>query len=362
MIDITDFKKYKIIYLAFILSISLWIAFVTAPSYREVYVDVAVEPPEIARKTDFSWITVNEWFVTQTRVIKSDVILDQVKSDVDKDALEKMLIVGRVGAANIIRISMSSDADIEKSKRLVGQIADLYLKQLNKPEMETSGPAKKDEWITKIENGDLTRHNLNIKEELAAADKALKDHQTQLDAIKAKPSETAEIKNSIAEIDKALVSLKADLVKLQAVYTDNWPAVVKLRKQIAAQEKEKKELEASLPVEDRIEVRKAEIEKEIAKDKEKIADINKRLDETKALIAQANMGEEVSMEATAPKEIHANRIITSPRQNRKVLVNKLGRRLLVAFFAGIIIWALIGLLLKNAYLFWILKDRFFTKR
>ena len=69
MIDFTDFKKYKIIYLLVILLFALLFAIRDAPLYHAVFVDITVEPPESVRSRDFSWIAVNGWFITQTRLI-----------------------------------------------------------------------------------------------------------------------------------------------------------------------------------------------------------------------------------------------------------------------------------------------------
>lgn len=364
MIDLTDFKRYKIVYLAIILSCSMLIAFLTAPSYPGAFVDISVEPPGNVRMTDFSWITVNEWFITQACLIKGDEILDGIKTDIGKEELKRDLSVGRLGAANIIRISISSNRDIGKSKKLVGDIANLYLSQLGKPDREDAGTSKMNEWRRKIEHGDLTGERAKIVDEIAAADKRFNDYEAKLKQLEARPEQLQQIKIRMASLDKELVGLKAQVVSLQAVYTDNWPAVINLRNNISAKEKERQLLESNLPVAQKTEVEKTGMISEIDKEKKNIQSLQGKINEIDSLLAEREeRGAAVKDEEAAPsKEPAGNHIITAPTENKQRSGLMLGRRLLIAAIIGVVFWFFVGLIFKNAYLYWIVKDRLFTKR
>ncbi|MFA5255425.1 MAG: hypothetical protein WC419_01860, partial [Candidatus Omnitrophota bacterium] len=52
--------------------------FILRGPFYESVVDISVSPPENIRKTDFSWITVNEWFNGQIYIISSHTLLKDV--------------------------------------------------------------------------------------------------------------------------------------------------------------------------------------------------------------------------------------------------------------------------------------------
>ena len=136
MIDSAKYKTmYDLIILAIILSLIVLFAIRTGPSH-EVYVDISVNPPEKARKTDFSWITVNKWFNSRVYIIMSRFILEEAKTGISKDRLRKIVSARRLGAADIIGISARSDDNITKLEEAVNGVAYLYLGQLDKTEYE----------------------------------------------------------------------------------------------------------------------------------------------------------------------------------------------------------------------------------
>lgn len=360
MIDLTDFQKYKIIYLCIILLSAFLIVLRTTPSYNDVFVDVIVEPPENVRRTDFSWITVNEWFVTQTRLIKSDTILEAVKSDITGEKLKKIVLANRLGGSNIIRISVHSDEDVEKLKSLVSNIANLYLNQLSKPS-EVQAESK----ITMVEaegKDALQNERLKIQGNIEATSNRLKDYEAELKILETKPNQLQEIKKRIGEIDNKLVSLKTELEKLRAVYTDEWPPVLELLSQIDALESERQKLDSDLPAAQELEDKKSDIINKIDKDKKNIEALQNLLKAIYVRLGQTQQEETVKEQVLPSKAESLNRIITPPTQKKQRLSPQLGIRLLIATVIGFIFWFLIGLLLKNLYLYWIFKDRIFRKR
>ena len=363
MTDLTDFKKYKIAYLLIILFFSLLTGFLTAPSCREAFVDISVEPPENVRKTDFSWITVNEWFATQTCLIKSGTILNGVKSDLSEENLEKVVSVNRLGAANIIRISVSTDKDIETAKKLAGDIANLYLIQLNNPDKAASEVVKTNKWVHGTGRNELLDNRLKIEEYLTAANKRSEDYEAKLKILEAKPDQLQPIKDRIAELDRALPSLKAELASFKSADTDNLPSVVKLRNQVGIWEKEKQRLEQGLSVAQKAEDERADITGKIEKDTNDIEILQDKIREIdNELSAQRKTEEGAVKKEDAPKGgITGNRIITPPTENTKKAVLGLGARLLAAGIIGVIFWVFVGMGLKNAYLYWVIKGRFFKR-
>ena len=362
MIDFTDFKKYKIIYLLVILLFALLFAIRDAPLYHAVFVDITVEPPESVRSRDFSWIAVNGWFITQTRLIKNDVILEGVKSDISKQKLKKIVSANRIGASNIIRISICSDEDLAKLKSLVSDIANLYLNQLDKPGKETDRLKKADQTDRKRTHDALLSDRMRIKEEIGAINKRLKDYEIELTLLGAKPIQLRTIKERIEEIDKTLVSLKTELVNLRLVYTDNWPQTSRLKNQIDTLEIERQKVDSGLPAAQKLEGEKADIISNIDKDKKDAEILQNELKATDNRLGQIEQEDAVKQQDVLKKKAPSGCIITAPTQNTQKIFPILGMRLLIATVIGVIFWFLMGLILKNAYLFWILKDRLFKKR
>jgi len=368
MVDLTDFRKYKILYLVIILFVAITAALLTAPSNREVYVDISVEPPESVRKTDFSWITVNEWFVTQACLIKSDAILGGIESDIGKEKLDKNLSVNRLGAANILRVSISTTdvEDLEKNKKLLSVIADLYLRQLAKPkETAAANRPAKDEMIGKIDERELADDRCKIESQIAAAKKRVEENESRLNLIESKPGIAQRLKTRLVEVDKTLVLFKAELVRLETIYTDKWPAIVKLREQIAIGEKERRNVARDYKVAQEAEDKLAVLINDIQTDKKNIDALQAKIQEMDNRSSSSESHEEQSLiisEQPLEKAAPANRIITAPTENRQTRITSLGIRLLAACCIGIIFWFFLGLVLKNAYLYWIIKNKIFSNK
>jgi len=360
MIDLTDFKKYKFIYLAVILSATLLIALRGAPLYREVFVDIAVEPPDSARRTDFSWITVNEWFVTQIRLITSDTILGNVKSDIKKEKLKYIVSAHRLGASNIIRISVFSDEKPERLKQLASDIAGLYLEQLNNPAGQAGKPAGPSQADRKKTYDAIATGRSKIEEEISAADKRLRRDETELQSLTAKETRSKGVKERALEIDRMIIQLKVELTRLKASYTDGWPAVSKVRKQIDTLETERQKLGPGLDAAQALEEKIAVLAGNAATAKKDIEALRSELKETEGRLARMEREETAALQTrqeNLKKTKGSGRIITAPTQGMQRLSAALGIRLLIAIVAGIIFWFLLKLIFKNAYLYWVWKDR-----
>jgi hypothetical protein len=373
MVDLTDFKKYKIIYLVIILLSAFLIAFQTTPVFHRVFVDIAVEPPENVRKTDFSWITVNEWFVTQIRLIKSDAILEGVKSDIGKQKLQEIIWANRLGGANIIRISVCSDVDPVKIKSLVNDLASFYVDQLNNPAKESEKPDKESEGAKKEPQVDRKRiidallsDRMKIKVDINTINRRLKDNEAELKLLEAQPMQLKEIKVRIETIDKTLIPLKTELEQFRLSYTDNWGQNAKLIKEIDIWETERQKVASNLPAAQKLEDRKTEIISKKDLDKLDVETLQNELKTIDIRLAQAELGEAAKNpqvpEGALKKATPSGRIITSSAENTQKVYPNLGIRLLIASIIGVLFWFLIGLVFNNAYLFFIFKNRIFRRK
>lgn len=375
MIDLTDFKKYKRIYFLIISVFTFLLVLRNAPSYRGIFVDVIVEPPENTRKTDFSWITVNEWFLTQVHMIKSDAILEGVKSDIGRDRIKRIVSVKRLGASNIIRISASSGDDPEKLKGLVSGIADLYLSQINKlgvPAVEQEKIAEQPQRESPVQEAErektldaLRKDRRKIEKEMNAAEKRRENYETGLNHLGPETNRLQEAKARVGEIDRQLIPLNRELAKLRPIYTDNWPSVSNLLIQIKMLESERQKFNTDLSVLQKVEDKRADISSKIDKEEKTTEALKNELKEINGRLARVPAEQKKPAEKPAlqqKKEELTGRIISPPAENRQIIYFKLGAMVVITIILAPIIWFLIGRLLKNIYLFWIFKDRLFRKR
>ena len=380
MVDLTDFRRYKIIYLFIILFIALLFAFRSAPLFHEVFVDITANPPEEVRKTDFSWIATAGWFNTQGRLINSPSILEGVKSSFSREELKKIVSAQRLGVSDIIRITVRSKADTVELKRLANDIANLYLNQLNNPDKgieqaEKAGPgepANKSDQENKARRttkyNSLTKEGEETREKITAVSKRLEGHKNDLKLIEMQPMQLKEIKRRIDAIDKTLIPLKLQLAKLRATYTDNWPSVADLKAKADILESEKQKLNSDLSVEQELEDKKADIINKIKEDEREDGNLQNELKKIESSLIQIELEEKAELEESegqeeTPKEGKPiNRIISPATEKTFSAPIELGIRVVIAVVIGVAIWFLLGLALKNAYLFWVLRDRFFRNR
>jgi len=296
-----SFSKHRFIYLVEILA-GTCLVFILRGSFYEAVVDVSVSPPENIRKTDFSWITVNEWFNGQIYIISSYTLLKDIASDINFERLGRMVYAKRLGASDIIRISVKSEEKPEMLLKLAAEISDLYIKKINE---ETPGEKKSKESdaakeISKKDDGLILKNTIEamyterakIKKDIQAAAEQINSYQLSLDKYKQSGAMPQDIKDRIQRIESEISILNRKLTQLRATYTENWPEVSSLKEKLDPLEQEKGRLtsELSIALKNEAEVRQIrgridDENKRLAKLKDELNLIDIRLDESLKTIA-----------------------------------------------------------------------------
>lgn len=360
MVDLTDFRRYKTAYLIIVLFVSIAAAFQITPFYTEIFTDISVKPPADIRKTDFSWVTVEEWFNTQARLITSHSILGDIRSGFGEDKLREMISAKRIGASDIVRISLSSRGDEKELKRILGNISETYLAQLNETSRRSEDVVVAAPASPESPANMLWDERLRMVAEAEKIKKELKSDEAKLKPVEARLAQLKDIKARISRINNELRPMNAELEAMRKKYTDNWPAVAGLKIKADILENEKRDLAANLSAEKALEDEKAKLTEKIDGNRKTVSDIENELKKIDIQPVRAEKRPAIVKEKTkGEKEVVAGHIITPP--TRKIFP-ELWIRLSVCLTAGLVLWLLLGLVLKNAYLFWVLKNRIFSGR
>ena len=243
------FLKNRYFYLGF--SIFFFcVAFIAKGPFYEAFVDVSISPPESIRKTDFSWITVNEWFNSQKYIITSYAILKKANVGIDEEKLKEMVFVRRVGAADIIRISVMADYRPEMLISISDAIAKTYVSTLNRSVVTAEGgklPIESKDLSEVIsayarDIRSLREERENIKNKLKSATDYEALCEAELDGSFADSGRASEINKKVSQLDDEISKImhKASILKEQ--YTDNWPEIVDLNGKINSMKTERAKL------------------------------------------------------------------------------------------------------------------------
>lgn len=363
MADLANFKKYKFLYLFLLLAVFVSCAFFASPIYREVYTDISLSPPKEARQTDFSWITVNEYFNTQTRLITSPSLLAEAGYKDGANTVLKNARARRLGASDIIRLTVRSNEGIEELKNTAGRIADTYLAVLSraakkavieKPLFDT----RKDGGNGAMEALEKQKKELSLQIESMTKDIAIQ--KIELAALEKKIADYRSVKSQADAIEGSIAPLKAELSDLSAKYTDSWPAVAALMRKMDSLKRDRQALEVRLEGFSETETEAGKLKAKITADDEALSSMRRTLGNITASIDKVEKGmpapavnEEQVLKKTADAEI-----ITPPTEiERSDLVVRLSAGAVLAFAA----WLILGLILTNLYLFYIWKSRIFNK-
>ncbi|MBN1353471.1 MAG: hypothetical protein JW994_02230, partial [Candidatus Omnitrophica bacterium] len=246
-------------------------------------------------------------------------------------------------------------------KDTVGKIANAYLKHVKKPYKTVDETGRVPRIDYRLRYTTLSKERRKVSAEIKRLQKRINDIGFELSRLQKESPNQNEIKQKIAQLDAALIPLKNELENLRITYTDNWPSVVKLKAKITILEDERLKLSDMLPVVKEREKAAESISYKIDKDKagimkleDRIKFIDRRVDETKK--RENGLEEDESL---LKKEELINYIITPPTE--KVLP-ELGIRLSIASAVGLILWVILGYLLKNAYIILVTIDRLFNRK
>jgi hypothetical protein len=354
-----NFNKYRFRYLVGILACAC-LAFILKGSFYEAVVDISVSPPEDIRKTDFSWITVNEWFNGQTHIISSHTLLKDVVSDISGERLRKMVYAKRLGAADIIRISVRSEEKPETLLKLAAEISDLYMRRINEEAPEEkrnkgSGNAKEvlkkdDSLFLKNAMDVLYSERAKVKKDIQTAVEQIDSYQLSLDRSKQESARSQDIKNRTYLIESEISALNQKLTHLRTIYTENWPDIIGLKEKIVPLEREKRRLVSELSVALKNEAAERQISDMMSVE-------NKRLDklEDELKLIDIRLDESLKMmeeEATQPIPEAAKERLTKGMSYAYILnppalnfLPDLETHIVNGAFIGFAIWFAIGLYL-----------------
>ncbi|MFH1593201.1 MAG: hypothetical protein ABID09_00715 [Candidatus Omnitrophota bacterium] len=255
MIDVIYFHKFKYPYLILLLVFFSFLALEAGPLH-EVYIDISVSIPKEVRKTDFSWITVNEWFNGQVRLIESHSVLQHVKTGIGEEALKGLLFVKRLDAVDVIRVSIHSDDDPHILGETLNKIGTVYLESLRgilgkgKALSEPIETVDTDASRASYENtlADLKAEGVKIENDIKGAQQNLNSLKNEVAPLEAIERDSKKIESEIARVGNTLSPLNEKLANLLSVYTENWPTVVELKQKMEPLETEKARLEDELAV------------------------------------------------------------------------------------------------------------------
>jgi len=351
------FNKYKFLYLSVLIGAASLIFTLMSP-LREAVVDISVSPPKDVRKTDFSWITVNEWFNSQAQIIRSYHVLKNVEFDEDKSKLRGMISAERLGAADIIRIHAKSKDDPKKLLKLVKWVAVFYLEYL-RGESKEADISKKEINLAKKNAKEIREKTIDtiqgdrakLEKELGSLTRRLNRYNQELKEIEPQLKKQNNARNRISQINEKITILRRKYNALKGVYTENWPSVSRIRRELEVLEKERdgELLVYELRAADNIENKKKSIKNNIDESGEHIARLKNKLKSIDISLSrlEASPKEEVSVKKKkniSGKMNGSGFIINPPTIN---FLPDLWENLMRGVISGALVWILMCLFFKK---------------
>ncbi|MFA5008528.1 MAG: hypothetical protein WC546_04845 [Candidatus Omnitrophota bacterium] len=357
------FKKHKFLYLLAILLLTCAFSIFTGPIF-EVYLDLRVSPPNDVRHTDFSWITVNEWFETQARVITSYKNIKQAAGDLGEEKLKQLVTAKRLDSADIIRVSAKGRESSSILEKAVTSVADAYLKSYNaslglsdnnSKEQPKKGKSLSVEPDYKQELQDIYKGRKRLQLEMERTRIRVQEHENELKEINDDYSRANSLEATIAKVNNQLAELNQKLVALTKIYAEGWPEVIKIKEQITAQEDQRRQYSQELTAE-RAKIVKGQNEKSnlkmlIKSDadaifslKKELEQVNDRADRLEEHLQYLQKDIPIESLAITKEETLQAYIINPPTIN---FLPDLWMRFLFGAIAGFIPWYIIYLALKK---------------
>jgi len=353
-----NFPRYKYAYLIIIIA-SVTAFFVLNNPLYEAVIDISLSPPENARKTDFSWITVNEWFISQTYIITSHSILKDVDSDFSENKLKRIVRAKRLGAADIMRISVRSEDNPEKLTKLAGDIAVVYLKYLQKESAkaesgkEGAADVNPDAAEISTKNTDaLYREREKIVVYIKKLSENLKSYDLKMKKTELELQRVNRTNDRIRQIESELFGSTQRLAKLKEEYTDNWPEVASVKEKVDLLTREKEALAPQVVSLEKLEYQKLEIQDQVNALTKSINAIKERNSLIDKRIAQLiNASSAVEKEQARVKDLLSDTPMRGPNEPAEIInpptVNflpDLGIQLTYGVIGGYALWFLLNLL------------------
>lgn len=368
---IIDFDKHRPTLYGIIVGLFSLLCAATGPLY-EVYVDISVSPAQNIRRTDFSWITVNEWFTTQAYLIKSHNILKDVKSPISEKRLMEIISVRRLDSADIIRISARPDKDPLELQNAIAEIAAVYLSKLNstgeieqltekvrkEKGLESLPEAPQEEPQSELQDELLQLHaeRGHVEDSIDETKSKLTINEKALNAIADNQLKVKSLKTRVAGLEGQIASMTQKYTSLRSTYTDDWPEVSRLKASIAALEMKKKEydqeLTAELVIAKEIENKKNRVRNqakatrdELGRLRKDMASIDSRINEINKSSAEAENKETVVKEQAIPREEQTRGYILNPPTVN--FLPELWARLIAGVLFGSLFWYIAVLIIRK---------------
>jgi len=294
MITLAKMAKSKSLIIIASLVFAPLFALFTGPSY-EVYVDIKVNPPENIRRTDFSWITVNEWFNTQAHLIDSYFVLKEVKTDIPIGRLRKMVSAKRLGNADIIRLYVRASGKASELEDIATQLMTIYLKHLEAVcGPNNVGPTEAEAQDDKANHIEIIKllntEKAKALKEFDIISGHLKNNTEKLEKVKTSQAMLKDIQTRLRQIEREMATSKRKLTTIRKIYAEDWHEVVSLKRTIVMLAEEKKELNRELIINQRVEDTRLELKKRITNEEDALkalkldlADIEKRRNSLKKI-------------------------------------------------------------------------------
>ena len=359
-----DISKHKALFYGITVGIFSLLCIATGPLY-EVYVDIGVTPPQNIRRTDFSWITVNEWFTTQTCIITSYNTLKDVESNIGVAKLRDIISAHRLDSADIIRISARSEHDPFAIQEVIAKISSVYLKRLNgtdevKPFPGEAEKMNSPEEFLKESRGELATLQAGrgqIEEKVDAERYKLTLLEKELSAIENSQPNIKELRGRIAALDGQIAAMTQRYSSLKTTYADDWPEVSKLKAGIAALQNDRegysRALADGLLAAASTQGRKNQLNSDIKDSrqtlgalKQEMSAINDKIGEIIRPAGKSKKKETVKEEAVPQEERMQGYILNPPTIN---FLPELWGRLLFGFLFGNFFWHILYLILTKKF-------------
>lgn len=342
------FERNSLAYLIIIISVATFGFMLSGPFY-EVLTDISVSPPEVVRKTDFSWITVNEWFNGQTYLITSHVILKNADDLIEESKLKKIISAKRIGAADIIRISARSADNIETLVSVVDAVAKAYMDVANKDDLVITPPVEGPSADSEAYSRSLNKERDDLSTRISFLRLAIDKLEQKAAAVQLDIKKGQDLSRRAAELDRDIEKSSLQLEQLKKVYTENWSSVSELTSKINVLKEERNAVSTELERAKRLEAENLALTAEILSSKRELeslgsekAVLEKKINEISRM--PVSRGQMIDMGNEEKYMVGMSTFIINPTTVN--FLPDMGLQILYGMVTGVIVWLLAGLLLK----------------
>ncbi|GEM_PF-6773032 len=279
--------RFQYLILLLIISALAVILIAIGPHY-EAAADICLQPPENVRKTDFSWITVNEWFNSQGQIISSRKMIEKIEPGAAAAHLKNIVRARRLGAADVMRIYARGNKDPGSLIKLVDNVTIAYMKSLAQAEclaqesagadnVTISATAQNDNIDDKKNMGSLYSTYALIERDIRKITERTEKNKARIQKLNSGIGGSAGIQAKKDYTEQQIISKSKRISELTAVYTDQWPEVSALNLQLAGMKKDMVSLEMDLETSKKNDKALDDVNAKISEDETRLVDLKKKL-------------------------------------------------------------------------------------